>query len=98
MISRQRKDEIVSLFERKNRGPGITQEISKISKEELEQTQVRLSYRNEDVGLHLAVNDEIHQRKVQLQQKWLAVIIVMFIVSLAVLFGQEFVPLLDLAY
>ena len=98
MISRKRKDEIVGLFERRVRGPGTTQEIRKISREELEQTRVRLSYRDEDVGLHLAVNDEIYQRKVQLQQKWLAVIIVMFIVSLAVLFGQEFIPLVDLAY
>ncbi len=98
MISRQRKEEIVDLFERKlHRGPGSTQEIKKIPKDELEQTLVRLSYRDEDSGLHLVVNDEIYQRKVQLQQKWLAVIIVMFIISLAVLFGEEFIPLLHLA-
>ena len=98
MISRRRKEEIVSLFERKlKRGPGSTQEIRKISREELEQTLVRLGYRDEDARLHLAVNDEIYQRKVQLQQKWLAVIIVMFIISLSVLFGEEFIPLLRLA-
>ena len=97
MISRQRKEEIVSLFERKIKGPGSTQEIRKISKEELKQTLVGLSYRNEDGNLHQAINDEIYQRDAQLQQKWLTVIIVMFIIGLGIFLGKEFIPLLPLA-
>lgn len=99
MLSRPRKDEIVNLFQRKlQKGSGTTQEIRKLSRDELEQTLVRLSYRDENAGLHLAVNDEIYQRKVEQQQRWLVVIIIMFVGSLTVLFGGEFLPLFDLAY
>ena len=94
MISRQRKEEIVGLFERRLKGPGSTQEIRKISKEELKQTFPRLSYRNENADLQLAVNAEINQRYIQLLQKWLIVIIVTFIVGLGVGFGKEFILLL----
>lgn len=82
------------MFEnRVQKGPGSTQEIRKVSKDELEQTLVRLGYRDDNAGLHLAVNDEIYHRKIQLQHKWLAVIIFMFIVSLMVLFGEELIPI-----